>query len=130
MHRIKYIFKSPLLYKILVDIFLLFIIAVVFLLVLETVIPGIITMYVSPLTLFSILFIFIWLIAKLSHGIPSTAHITSHSKIMLILTTLFFALLIGIAGFRYDFFFGGIVVIFSITIFMLLHHLVKDMLRD
>jgi len=130
MDKIKHILKNPLTYKIFIDILFLLIITTAIFLAFEVIIPGIITIYISPFILFSSLFILVWLVAKLAHHINVAAQITRHNKIITVLTSFFFALLIGIVGFRYGFFLDSIIVIFSLLTFILLHSLARDMMHS
>lgn len=130
MQKIKNIVKNPMTYKLLVDIFLLLLLVVLGFIFFETLLPGIITSYVSPFTLFTILFICIGLISLTAHKLNISSSIITHKKMIGIGVPIFFALLIGIAGFRYGFFFDSIIVIFSLITFILLHALVHDMIRN
>ncbi len=130
MQKIKNIIKNPMTYKLLVDIFLLLLLVVLGFIFFETLLPGIITSYISPFTLFTILFICIGLISFTAHKLNVSSPIKTHKKIIGIFASLFFAFLIGIAGFRYGFFFDSIIAIFSLITFVLLHSLVRDMIRS
>jgi hypothetical protein len=130
MQKIKDVIKNPLTYKIFVDIFLLLMVVTVAFVLVETFIPGILSAYISPFTLFIASFVAIIFISIISHKIDTKADIKPHKKISAIFISILFAILIGIAGYKYGFFFDSIVVIFSIVTFVLLHHLVKDMIRN
>ncbi|MEA3323203.1 MAG: hypothetical protein U9Q12_03180 [Patescibacteria group bacterium] len=130
MQKLKNIVKNPMTYKLLVDIFLLLLLVVLGFIFFETLLPGIITPYISPFTLFTTLFIFVGFISLVAHKLNASSPITTHKKIIGFIAAIFFALLIGIAGFRYGFFFDSIIVIFSLVTFVLLHSLVRDMMHD
>jgi len=130
MQKIKKILENPITYKLLIDVFVLTLIAMIIFITGETIIPGIISAYVSPITAFAIIFVLISIIAFITHKTHVSTKPTSQKKSLFILSIIFFIALISIASFRFDFFFGSIVVIFSIAILFLFNSLLRDIIHN
>ncbi len=129
MHKLKTIIKSPVTYATCVDIlFLLLIIASGFVLS-EIILPGIISAYISPFVLFSIIFITLITIIFLAHkqDISFSTHKTPKKRIMLVYTIIFIGC-IGVAGFRFGWIPGAIMTFLSTLAFMLFFKVIHESL--
>lgn len=99
MHM-KPITKNPITYKILIDIIILSLIFACGFVVLEAILPGIISEYISPFKLFSGLYVLfitaIWLAHKQKISFP----IKKGSKLLFAIALIIFCICIGVASLR------------------------------
>jgi hypothetical protein len=129
MHTLKQKLKNPFLYKILVDFFALLIIVIFGFIVAETILPGLVTAYLSPFLLFVLAFATIFIITLLSHYSSIYANNKPHKKITLTLLIIIFMIIVSLAGFKYNLFFNIIITIFCTLTVVLLYKLTKEMIR-
>ena len=128
--RIKSFIHSLLLYKILVDILSLLLIVTIAFIISETIIPGIISTYISPITIFAGIFTMITAISFIAHKQNIAIPLAMHNRFSTSIAIVFFLFVITIAGFHYGYIFESIIIILSTITFILLHALVHDMIHD
>ena len=129
MHQITNLIKNPITYKILIDIFFILLFIIGSFIIAETLLPGLISSYISPFILFVSIFIIISIISFIARNQDIHANIKTSKKILLTLSTSLFIALISIASFGYGYFFGSIIIILSVTTCILLFSITKDLLH-
>ena len=129
MFSIVSLIKNPITYKILTDIFLLVLLVTGGFIISETILPGILSAYISPFTLFVIVFFIMNIISFIAHKQGAYAPITKSKNILLNLSLPLFIILISITSIGYGYFFGSIIIFFSIMTFFLLNTLLHDILH-
>ncbi len=129
MFQIKNLIKNPITYKILVDIFFVTLLIISGFIIAETMLPGLISAYISPFLLFISIFLIIISISFVARKQHIHTNITKSKKVLLALSILLFTIFISIASLNYGYFFGSIIIILSITTFILFYYIVKDILH-
>ncbi len=129
MFQIKNSIKNPITYKILVDIFFVTLLIISGFIIAETILPGLISAYISPFLLFISIFLIIIVISFVARKQHIHTNITKSKKVLLALSILLFTIFISIASLNYGYFFGSIIIILSITTFILFYYIVKDILH-
>ena len=130
MHQIINLFKNPITYKILIDIFLIMLLVTGGFVISETLLPGVIGAYISPFILFVITFLITIVISFITRKQSIHAPIKKPNKVLFILSLLLFTIFISVASFGYGYFFGSLIILFSISIFILLYSLIQDLLNN
>lgn len=120
MRKIKKIFEHPIVYKIIADLLILTLIVTIGALTAETIVPGIIGVYISQLTIFALLFLLIFLISLVSHTQNISTPIKKNKKGFFIISIFIFTSFIAIASFRYGLILGTPIIILTIIIYFLL----------
>ncbi len=129
MFQIKNLIKNPITYKILVDIFFVTLLIISSFIIAEAMLPGLISAYISPFLLFISIFLIIIVISFVARKQHIHTNITKSKKVLLALSILLFTIFISIANLGYGYFFGSIIIILSITTFILFYYIVKDILH-
>ncbi len=129
MSQILNLIKNPITYKILIDIFFITLLIAGGFIITETLLPGLISAYISPFILFVSIFVIIIFISLTAKQQKIHTNIVQPNKFLLSLFVLLFVILISIAGLSYGYFFDSIVIIFSTAILMLLYSLFTDLLH-
>jgi hypothetical protein len=125
----KKLFDKKMIYMFLVDIISVTLFILFGFLVAETILPGIIAAYISPLSLFTTVFVLIYLAVYVArhNAIEFTPH--SSRPILIACGYFFFIILCAIASFRFGIFYGTIVLVFATIFFFLSASLLKDMIH-
>ncbi len=129
MYQIKKLIKNPITYKILSDIFLILLSIIIFFLISETILPGLISFYISPLTLFFYAFSIILLISLTAQKQNIYTPIIKQKKRTRMIVSFLFIIFVLIAGSKYSYLFDIIIVLFSIIIFFLINTLFLEILH-
>jgi len=126
MTQIKKLLRNIITYKILIDIFFLLLLVTSFFIIAETLLPGIVSAYISPFYLFTSVFLIIALIALTSHEQNIYTPTKKSSKILFFSSVLIFIAIISISSFSYGYLFGSIIVILATATFVLLYLIIQE----
>lgn len=123
---IKNIIKIPFIYSVLVDILIITLVIVSGFILSETVLPGIVSIYISPFILFGCMIV----IALLTAFVARIQHIyfpiKNKSMPMIISGTLIFSIFVAIASYRFGYILCAIFTIFSMITFILLYNTFRE----
>ena len=126
MTQIKKLLRNIITYKILIDIFFLLLLVTSFFIIAETLLPGIVSVYISPFFLFTSIFLIIALIALASHKQNIYTPTKKSSKTLFFSSVLIFITITSISSFSYGYLFGGIIVILATATFILLYLIIQE----
>lgn len=125
----KDFFDKKMIYIFLIDIIGVTLLILFGFLIAETILPGIVAAYISPLLLFTIAFALIYIAVYMARHNAIDFAPRSPRPMLIAGGYIFFIILCAIASFRFGIFYGVIVLVFASMIFFLCASLLKDIIH-
>ena len=126
MRSITNIFKNPITYKVFVDILSLTLFFTFGFIIFETLLPGTISAFISPFTVFLAIFTLLIFIIFLAHKQNISFEKTKNNKILLNTYLIIFCACIALVSFRFGIFFMTISIFFCATIFIGFYKMLQE----
>lgn len=130
MNTLKKIYKNPLTYTITVDVLIALLFVAACFVISESILPGIVSAYISPVLLFGSVFILFVVIALIARTQDIFFSIKKKSTLLFVCGMLFFTALTAVASFRFGIALCTIFTIISAIVFILLYKIFHEEILD
>lgn len=129
MNKLRTIAHHPLTIAFLIDILSVYLLFVACTLIGETILPSIIYRYISPVTIYGILFFLCTITAWISRVQNTLFSPPKMRPQFIIASCIFFVAMIAIAALRYGPFLSLLMVFFAVILFIIAYALYRDMIH-